>query len=92
MSFFQRQPYLETRDFHLGGVCYYSRASDYGLMKIDDKGRVLYFNEKPKGADLKSMVCVELLLNHITCLTLVCKIECVKKFLANRCEAIIFSK
>lgn len=34
----------------------FSRASDYGLMKIDDKGRVLYFNEKPKGAELKSMV------------------------------------
>jgi len=33
-----------------------SRASDYGLMKIDDKGRVLYFNEKPKGAELKNMV------------------------------------
>jgi len=32
-----------------------SRASDYGLMKIDDKGRVLYFNEKPRGADLESM-------------------------------------
>ena len=36
----------------------YSRASDYGLMKIDDKGRVLYFNEKPRGADLESMVCL----------------------------------
>lgn len=33
-----------------------SRASDYGLMKIDDDGRVLYFNEKPKGAELISMV------------------------------------
>lgn len=32
-----------------------SRASDYGLMKINDRGRVLYFNEKPKGADLKAM-------------------------------------
>lgn len=32
-----------------------SRASDYGLMKIDDKGRVLYFNEKPRGVDLESM-------------------------------------
>ncbi|OAE24632.1 hypothetical protein AXG93_4080s1120 [Marchantia polymorpha subsp. ruderalis] len=32
-----------------------SRASDYGLMKIDDTGRVLYFSEKPKGADLKAM-------------------------------------
>ncbi|XP_024387551.1 glucose-1-phosphate adenylyltransferase large subunit 3, chloroplastic/amyloplastic [Physcomitrium patens] len=32
-----------------------SRASDYGLMKIDDEGRVLYFNEKPKGDALKSM-------------------------------------
>jgi ADP-glucose pyrophosphorylase len=48
-----------TTDFdvgiHWGPVC--SRASDYGLMKIDDKGRVLYFNEKPRGADLESMVC-----------------------------------
>ena len=25
-------------------------------MKIDDKGQVLYFNEKPRGADLESMV------------------------------------
>ncbi|BBN09565.1 glucose-1-phosphate adenylyltransferase [Marchantia polymorpha subsp. ruderalis] len=32
-----------------------SRASDYGLMKIDHKGQVLYFNEKPKGEQLKSM-------------------------------------
>lgn len=33
-----------------------SRASDFGLMKIDNKGRVLSFSEKPKGADLKAMV------------------------------------
>lgn len=33
-----------------------SRASDFGLMKIDDKGRVLSFSEKPKGDDLKAMV------------------------------------
>ncbi|XP_028118644.1 glucose-1-phosphate adenylyltransferase large subunit 3, chloroplastic/amyloplastic [Camellia sinensis] len=32
-----------------------SRASDFGLMKIDGKGRILSFNEKPKGADLKAM-------------------------------------
>ncbi|XP_057820265.1 glucose-1-phosphate adenylyltransferase large subunit 1 [Cryptomeria japonica] len=32
-----------------------SRASDYGLMKIDDRGRVLSFSEKPKGADLRAM-------------------------------------
>ncbi|OAY55815.1 glucose-1-phosphate adenylyltransferase large subunit 3, chloroplastic/amyloplastic [Manihot esculenta] len=32
-----------------------SRASDFGLMKIDSKGRVLFFNEKPKGNDLKAM-------------------------------------
>ncbi|KNA03995.1 hypothetical protein SOVF_203830 [Spinacia oleracea] len=32
-----------------------SRASDFGLMKIDDKGRVLSFSEKPKGDDLKAM-------------------------------------
>ncbi|KAF8388047.1 hypothetical protein HHK36_026713 [Tetracentron sinense] len=33
-----------------------SHASDFGLMKIDNKGRVLSFSEKPKGDDLKAMV------------------------------------
>ncbi|XP_050371990.1 glucose-1-phosphate adenylyltransferase large subunit 3, chloroplastic/amyloplastic [Argentina anserina] len=32
-----------------------SRASDFGLMKIDKKGKVISFSEKPKGADLKAM-------------------------------------
>ncbi|XP_031478192.1 glucose-1-phosphate adenylyltransferase large subunit 1-like [Nymphaea colorata] len=32
-----------------------SRACDYGLMKIDEKSRVVNFAEKPKGADLKAM-------------------------------------
>eukprot|EP00250_Pteridium_aquilinum_P004728 c14932_g2_i1 orf=2-991(+) len=32
-----------------------SRASDYGLMEVDGRGRVLYVNEKPKGDELKSM-------------------------------------
>ncbi|KAI3701836.1 hypothetical protein L6452_27213 [Arctium lappa] len=32
-----------------------SRASDFGLMKIDGKGKVLSFSEKPKGNDLKAM-------------------------------------
>ncbi|XP_050217197.1 glucose-1-phosphate adenylyltransferase large subunit 1, chloroplastic [Mercurialis annua] len=32
-----------------------SRASDFGLMKIDNKGQVLSFSEKPRGAELKSM-------------------------------------
>jgi glucose-1-phosphate adenylyltransferase len=31
------------------------RASDFGLMKIDEKGRVTAFSEKPKGDPLKSM-------------------------------------
>jgi glucose-1-phosphate adenylyltransferase len=31
------------------------RASDFGLMKIDDLGRVVDFSEKPKGAALKQM-------------------------------------
>ena len=33
-----------------------SRASDYGLMKIDESGRILQFAEKPKGSNLKAMV------------------------------------
>ncbi|KAL9268591.1 Glucose-1-phosphate adenylyltransferase large subunit 1, chloroplastic-like protein [Drosera capensis] len=36
-----------------------SRASDFGLMKIDSKGRVLFFSEKPKGDDLKALVVPE---------------------------------
>ncbi|XP_043714790.1 glucose-1-phosphate adenylyltransferase large subunit, chloroplastic/amyloplastic-like [Telopea speciosissima] len=32
-----------------------SRASDYGLMKIDKSGRIIQFAEKPKGFDLKAM-------------------------------------
>lgn len=32
-----------------------SRASDYGLVKIDSRGKVIQFDEKPKGADLKAM-------------------------------------
>ncbi|KAE8057144.1 hypothetical protein FH972_013857 [Carpinus fangiana] len=32
-----------------------SRASDYGLMKIDNTGRIIQFSEKPKGPDLKAM-------------------------------------
>ena len=31
------------------------RASSFGLMKIDDKGRIISFSEKPKGEDLKKM-------------------------------------
>ncbi|KAL4317859.1 hypothetical protein GQ457_18G017150 [Hibiscus cannabinus] len=32
-----------------------SRASDYGLVKIDGRGRIVQFSEKPKGDDLKAM-------------------------------------
>jgi glucose-1-phosphate adenylyltransferase len=31
------------------------RASDFGLMKIDDRGRVIDYSEKPKGDALKKM-------------------------------------
>jgi glucose-1-phosphate adenylyltransferase len=31
------------------------RASDFGLMKINDQGRVVQFSEKPKGDELKAM-------------------------------------
>lgn len=35
-----------------------SRASDFGLMKIDNNGRIVSFSEKPKGKDLKEMVII----------------------------------
>lgn len=31
------------------------RASDFGVMKMDDDGRIVSFKEKPKGAELESM-------------------------------------
>jgi glucose-1-phosphate adenylyltransferase len=35
--------------------CDEKRASAFGLMKIDEEGRVIEFAEKPKGDALKSM-------------------------------------
>ncbi|XP_024536250.1 glucose-1-phosphate adenylyltransferase large subunit 1 [Selaginella moellendorffii] len=32
-----------------------SRASDFGLVKTDARGRIISFSEKPKGMDLKAM-------------------------------------
>jgi len=32
------------------------RATAFGLMKIDDEGRIIEFSEKPKGEKLKSMM------------------------------------
>uniref|UniRef100_A0A1D1XTJ4 Glucose-1-phosphate adenylyltransferase n=1 Tax=Anthurium amnicola TaxID=1678845 RepID=A0A1D1XTJ4_9ARAE len=32
-----------------------SRASDFGLMKIDKVGQIIHFSEKPKGSDLEAM-------------------------------------
>ncbi|XP_010460525.1 PREDICTED: glucose-1-phosphate adenylyltransferase large subunit 2, chloroplastic [Camelina sativa] len=32
-----------------------SRASDFGLLKIDQSGKIVQFSEKPKGDDLKAM-------------------------------------
>ncbi|KAG7010924.1 Glucose-1-phosphate adenylyltransferase large subunit 1 [Cucurbita argyrosperma subsp. argyrosperma] len=32
-----------------------SRASDYGLVKMDSRGRIIQFAEKPKGANLNAM-------------------------------------
>nr|ACW82825.1 ADP-glucose pyrophosphorylase large subunit L1 isoform [Lens culinaris] len=32
-----------------------NRASDYGLVKVDDRGNIVQFSEKPKAADLKAM-------------------------------------
>lgn len=32
-----------------------SRASDFGLMKIDSTGRIIDFAEKPSGDELKAM-------------------------------------
>lgn len=35
---------------------HHSRASDFGLLKIDKSGQIVQFSEKPKGDHLKAMV------------------------------------
>ncbi len=35
------------------------RATAFGLMKIDDEGRIIEFAEKPKGEKLKSMMVID---------------------------------
>ena len=51
------QHHAETgADVTIGCIPYdESRASDFGLMKIDGEGRVVEFAEKPKGDALKAM-------------------------------------
>jgi glucose-1-phosphate adenylyltransferase len=59
-----RMDYMQFVDYHrtsgaditIGCIAYdESRASDFGLMKIDDDRRVTSFAEKPKGAALQDM-------------------------------------
>lgn len=45
-----------------------ARATAFGLMKIDDEGRIVEFSEKPKGDALKAMR-VNLQATVIFCLT-----------------------
>ena len=51
------QHHAETgADVTIGAIPYdESRASDFGLMKIDGEGRVTEFAEKPKGDALRAM-------------------------------------
>ncbi|KAK4283684.1 hypothetical protein QN277_000609 [Acacia crassicarpa] len=43
-----------------------SRASDFGLMKIDNNGRIISLSEKPKGKDVKAMQVDTTVLGPIT--------------------------
>ncbi|KAL9255940.1 Glucose-1-phosphate adenylyltransferase large subunit 1, chloroplastic-like protein [Drosera capensis] len=56
-----------------------SRASDFGLMKIDSKGRVLFFSEKPKEDDLKALGCLNLISAFDTTVLGLSKEEAAKK-------------
>lgn len=42
---------------------HHSRASDFGLLKIDKSGQIVQFSEKPKGDHLKAMVSNQFLLS-----------------------------
>ncbi|KAF6252581.1 nucleotide-diphospho-sugar transferase [Scenedesmus sp. NREL 46B-D3] len=59
-----RMDYMQFVDYHrssnaditIGCIAYdETRASDFGLMKIDENRKVLSFAEKPKGDELKAM-------------------------------------
>lgn len=52
-----------TLHYSISSRLCYSRAADFGLMKIDQKGRILSFSEKPKGEDLKAMVILKLVMS-----------------------------
>lgn len=43
----------------------YSRASDFGLLKIDQSGKIVQFSEKPKGDDLKAMVMISFVCQNV---------------------------
>jgi glucose-1-phosphate adenylyltransferase len=59
-----RMDYMKFVDYHraqkaditIGCIPYgYDRASEFGLMKVDDQNNVIQFAEKPKGAELEAM-------------------------------------
>lgn len=52
------EKHIDTKsDISVGALpCDEKRASAFGLMKIDNTGRILEFAEKPKGDALKAMV------------------------------------
>lgn len=50
---------LEPKSHQLFNLQLCSRASDYGLVKLDSTGRIIQFSEKPDGADLTAMVNIE---------------------------------
>lgn len=66
--------------FFFGSALHYScsRASDFGLMKIDSTGRVIQFAEKPKGSELKAMVVQLILLPRFVISPNLQKIHCYK--------------
>lgn len=57
--------------FLLHIMAFLSRASDYGLMKIDSRGRVIQFWEKPKGTELEAMVGqpIHMMLSNVLCVS-----------------------
>jgi len=44
----------------------HSRASDFGLLKIDQSGKIIQFSEKPKGDDLKAMVMIYFVCQNVS--------------------------
>ena len=59
------------------------RATAFGLMKIDEEGRIIEFAEKPKGEQLKAMKVTPYNVTHVMCCIYL-------EMFGNNCQNIVY--